>query len=108
MNNYYLIPANSKKSLLILGLFNMRDIIILGIGLFISFLAIVLFQTDNLAGLVLEVLPGGIAAFLVFPIPNYHNTLTLIISMYFFFSRNQNYMWKGWCFLDDISMEYNK
>ena len=98
MNNQYLIPSNSKRSLLIFGLFNYTDLIIFGIGLGLSILMLMSTGSTNTVAVILEILPGLIASFLVFPIPNYHNTLTFIISAYKYYAKREKFVWKGWCF----------
>ena len=52
---------------------------------------------------ILAILPGIICAFLVLPVPNYHNVLTVIKSTIDFFTRRQRFVWKGWCFEDEQS-----
>ena len=96
--NSYLIPANSKKSILKFGLFNTTDLIILCIGLGISFLLMMALPVNNFWIAVLAVLPGMICAFLVFPIPNYHNVRTVLKNAWNFYTTRQKYIWKGWCF----------
>lgn len=105
MNGMYLIPANSKKSMLYFGLFNTVDLIILGVALAITFMAILVVPMDNTFAMILAVLPGIVGVFLVFPIPNYHNTRTFLRAMYLFLTKNQNYVWKGWCFEDGDSQK---
>ena len=100
MNYSYLIPANSKKSMLMLGVFTWTDLIILGLGLFVSFIAVLFVPMDSIVASIVAILPGAICALLVFPVPNYHNMLTLLMSIYKFYTTTQNYVWKGWCFLD--------
>ena len=104
MRDSYLIPANSKKSELILGLFTVVDLILFGTGLIITTVLIIVFQGDlqNLWAALGVLAPALITGFLVFPIPNYHNVLQLIINIYtFFFVRQRIYKWRGWCFKDD-------
>lgn len=104
MDNQYLIPANSKKSELILGLFTRFDLILLLVGLGLTALLVVAFQGElnSLGAIIGVLLPAFIAIFLVFPIPNYHNVLQLIINMYtFFFVRQRTYKWRGWCFRNE-------
>lgn len=96
----FLIPANSKKSMLIFGAFNSGDLIILGTGLGISLLLLLLLPLQSLAIALSAIAPGLICAFLVFPIPNYHNTMTVIAEVYNFYTTRQRFIWKGWCFLD--------
>ena len=101
VNNDYLIPANSKKSLLILGVFRKVDLIIFGVGFSVSLLALMIVPLLNLPITVLVLAPGLVSGFLVLPIPNYHNVLTILVSAYKFFTKDQGYVWKGWCFLDE-------
>ena len=98
MNNSYLIPANSKKSILIFGLFNGIDIWIAAIGVGLSLLLMAFLHVESFLFAVISILPGFIAAFLVFPIPNYHNVRTVIRNAWEFYTTRQKYVWKGWCF----------
>ena len=54
---------------------------------------------EKFAFAILAITPGSISALLVFPIPNYHNVMTVIIECYQFFTSQQKYVWKGWCFM---------
>ncbi len=100
--NRYLIPANTKKGQLILGLFRKEDLYIFVPGLSLSFLLLMIFQgaLNNTVIAVLCVLPGLLGSLLCLPIPNYHNVLRLIIEIYDFYTTNQRLRWKGWCYLD--------
>ena len=106
MNNY-LIPANTKSGQLILGYFKPFDLILLGTGVLISLVMLMTFPMSSNWQVIIVVLPGLISAFLVIPIPNYHNILTIIIECYNFFTNRRNYIWKGWCVKDveDIPKE---
>lgn len=99
MNNY-LIPANSKKSILIFGIFNKFDLILFGIGIAISFLLVLILPTSNIIWAVIAIAPGAITGFLVFPVPNYHNVLTVLVETWEFFTTRQKFIWKGWCLKD--------
>ena len=104
MNGQFLIPANSKKSELILGLFTSVDFFLLLTGLGLTAILVVALQGElNTLGSIIGVLlPALIAIFLVFPIPNYHNVMQVIINMYsFFFVRQRIYKWRGWCFRNE-------
>ncbi len=96
----YLIPANTKKGQLILGIFRPMDLILFGTGVLITLilLLIVPLQSTLLAVLVLS--PALITGFLVLPVPNYHNMLTIIVEAWNFLSNRQKYVWKGWCVKD--------
>ena len=97
--NGFLIPTNTKKSMLIFGLFNTLDLIIVGVGFTISLILILAVPLESLVATIIAILPGSIAAFLVIPVPNYHNIRTYIMSMYFFFTNRRRFIWKGWCVL---------
>ena len=97
MNNY-LIPANSKKSLLIFGVFNKFDLIMFSIGISVTLLLLLVLPVDQLLFAVIALAPGLITGFLVLPIPNYHNILTIIREGFNFFTQRRNFIWKGWCF----------
>jgi len=98
MNNTYLIPANSKKSMLIFGYFNTVDLIIFGCGIGLSFLLMMLLPMDQFLMAIMAITPGAISALLVFPIPNYHNVRTVLMNAWIFYTTRQKYIWKGWCF----------
>lgn len=99
--NIFLIPANSKKSMKIFGLFNPFDLILLGVGIVITFILISILPMTDIIWSIVAILPLAISAFLVFPVPNYHNVLTFIISAWEFFTSRRQFIWKGWCVLDD-------
>ncbi len=98
MENSYLIPANSKKSMLIFGFFNTVDLIIFGCGVGLSFLLMMIMPMEKFLFAMIAITPGSIAGLLVFPIPNYHNVRTVIKNAWIFFTTRQKYIWKGWCF----------
>lgn len=100
MNNSYLIPANSKKSMLKFGVFNDFDLILFGSGIGISMLLMMILPVDSLLIAILAILPGAICGFLVIPVPNYHNVRTVIKNAWEFFTTRQRYIWRGWCFED--------
>lgn len=101
MNGRYLIPANSKKSEMILGMFTGVDLALFLSGLGLTLIMMLAIHTDTFVGMILILLPALLASFLVFPVPNYHNILQLIINIYtFYFVRQRTYKWKGWCFKD--------
>lgn len=96
-NNNYLIPANSKKSQLILGFFNGFDLIVFLTGVGFSVLLLCLIKSNNLMVMLGLASPAIIAAFLVAPVPNYHNVMTLIGNIYRFSTGRKKYYWRGWC-----------
>ena len=101
--NQYLIPANSNRGKLIFGFFRPVDLIVFGIGIFITFILLLIFQNDmsNLATALGVLSPALITCFLVLPVPNQHNVMVVIGNVYnFFFVDRRRYVWKGWCCLD--------
>lgn len=96
MNGQYLIPANSKKSGMILGLFTPIDLIIFGSGVGLTLILLLAMQASNFTEIVIILLPALISGFLVFPVPNYHNVLQLIINIVTYFFKPKDYIWRGW------------
>lgn len=101
MQEQFLIPANSKKSMLIFGLFEVIDLFIVGIGVLASLLLFLSLPTEQVLMMVIALAPGLIGVFLVLPIPYYHNVRTFIKIVYNYFTTRQKFIWKGWCYLDD-------
>lgn len=101
MDERYLIPANSKKSRLILGLFRPIDLIILSVGIGITLILVMIGLTKELWQVIITLLPAGICSFLVIPVPNYHNILVVITDIFNFYTRPRIYIWRGWCIHDD-------
>ena len=99
--NSFLIPANSKKSLLKFGYFTTSDLILFAIGIGVSLLLLMILPIDNIWIAIIAILPGSICGFLVMPIPNYHNVRTFIKIAWLFVTTRQKYIWKGWCFSDE-------
>ena len=101
MNNY-LIPANSKKSMLILGFFTPIDLIIFGVGCTITLGLLFLFNDKvEIGSLLLILSPALVSAFLVMPVPNYHNVLQLLTNIIMFVFGRKRLYWKGWCIHDE-------
>lgn len=96
-NNNYLIPANSKKSMLILGLFNMTDLIIFGTGIVVSFVLMLSIPTNDVKTAAMILSPALICTFLIVPLPNQHNVRTFIKNVYTYYTNRRIYYWKGWC-----------
>ena len=95
--NGYLVPANTKKAMLILGMLRPIDAMILGVGVGISIIFLLIFQNASTWVLIVACLPMLISLILVLPIPNYHNTLVALQSIMRFYNEQRNYKWKGWC-----------
>ena len=108
MNDNYLIPANTKSGQLILGIFKPFDLILLGTGILISLVLLTSLTMDYTWQIILVVTPGLLCAFLVIPIPNYHNILTIIVECYNFFTGRRRYIWKGWCAKDVKDVKSDK
>ncbi len=96
MNNY-LIPANTKKSQLILGFFTPTDLVIFSVGCLWTLAMVLIIRSYNIVVLILIVLPALIGAFLVMPVPHYHNVLQLLTNIFNFYTNRRRYYWKGWC-----------
>lgn len=96
-NSEYIIPANSKNSMLIVGLFNTTDLTILITGTVITLILLFVVKTSSLLGIIFILLPILTCAFLVVPLPNQHNVRTFIKNVYSFLVGQREYRWKGWC-----------
>lgn len=99
----YLVPANTKKSTLIMGFMRPIDLIIAGVGLAITIATLLIVSSsDNTFVMLLACLPAIIAGLLILPIPNYHNTLVAIQSILRYYRERRNYIWRGWCIYDEF------
>ena len=96
----FLIPANTKQSMLIFGVFTTFDLILFGSGLGITILLLMIISPNTLLTAVIDLAPGVITGFLVLPVPNYHNTRVIIQDIYRFYTTRQKYIWRGWCYKD--------
>ena len=103
MNGGSLVPANTKKSTLILGMYRpMPDLVILISGTIIT---VALLMTFNNAGTLIMILactPMLTGALLTAPLPNYHNVLCVLQSIINFYNERRKYIWKGWCMKDEF------
>jgi len=97
MNNQFLIPANSKKSMLIFSFFNVTDLIIFGSGCVLTFIFLFIFNNNTIENGVIILLPVIITGILVMPVPNQHNVRTFISNVYTYFANRRTYFWRGWC-----------
>ena len=99
MNNQYLIPANTKKGPLILGMFKPIDLGIFITGVVVTIILFLIFSNFDISCWIslLAIVPGALAGVLVFPIPNYHNVRVVLGEIINFYSNNRNYKWRGWC-----------
>lgn len=94
----YLIPANTKRGQLILGIFRPFDLWLFGGGVLVTIILLAFLPLTELWVTILILSPALITGFLVMPVPYYHNMLNIIIEMYEFFVNRQTYRWKGWCY----------
>lgn len=101
--NLFLIPANSKSGKLIFNIFRPFDLILASVGLVVAVLLILIVAPKTLQGTIMCLAPGIISAFLVVPVPNYHNVLVVIQEAIRFFSNRRNYKWEGWSVKTDES-----
>lgn len=106
--NGYLVPANAKKGTLIFSVFRPFDLILFGVGIFVSLFSLVVVNSSDTVMIIISCLPAGITGLLVIPIPNYHNVLCAIQSIFKFFIERRNYIWKGWCFYEKFGSEEQK
>ena len=97
MNNMYIIPANSKSGKLLFNIFRPIDLVIFLVGLGITLIFFLAIQDATLITTIIKILPVGVCAFLVVPIPHYHNVLCFIKDMLAFYNNRRVYYWKGWC-----------
>lgn len=93
----YLIPANTKKGQLLLGIFRPIDLIIFAVGVSITLLFITILPLSSTLVTIIVLLPALVTGFLVVPIPYYHNMLIVISELIEFYTTQRNYKWKGWC-----------
>ena len=102
MFDNYLIPANTKRGQLILGLFRPFDLYLFGAGVLVTFLLLAFLPLTSTTVTILCISPALITGFLVMPVPHYHNMMTIIIEGYEFLTNRQRYKWKGWCYKNVI------
>jgi hypothetical protein len=97
----YLIPANAKRGNLIFNIFRPIDLLIFGIGFGISMVLIMFVPMNNLVITLLVLAPVLVTGFLVIPIPNYHNVLMVLLSIWKYYRSQKIFKWKGWCFYEE-------
>lgn len=101
----FLIPANSKKSMLIFGAFTTFDLILFACGITATVIMLLLIAPNTLFGAVIDLMPALICGFLVLPVPNYHNIRIILQEAYRYFTSRQKFIWKGWCVKDEYGDE---
>lgn len=97
MNGNYLIPANSKRSMLILGMFTPIDLAIFGVGAGITMALMFTIKTNTLKEMLVILLPLIFSSIMVAPVPNHRNVWNLTANVYKYFVNPRRYYWKGWC-----------
>ena len=97
MNDTYLIPANTKRSMLIFGIFRRIDLIIFATGGALTFLLIFINSPTTLMDVFIDLLPFLIAGAMIVPIPNQMNLWSFTVNVYSFLTNQRDYKWKGWC-----------
>lgn len=97
----FLIPANTKKSMLIFGVFTTFDLILFSVGIVVTILLLLIVSPSSLLTACIDLAPAVICSFLVLPIPNYHNIRVVIQEVYKFYTTRQRFIWKGWCVRDE-------
>ena len=106
MNNY-LIPANSKKSQLILGWFTLTDLVIFGVGVVWTVAMLLIIKELTIGIAIIVLMPLLICSFLVMPLPHYHNVKQLIVNIFNFYTGRRKYYWKGWCIYEGSETRNN-
>lgn len=92
-----LVPANTKKATLILGLLRKSDLYLVIGGLISTIILLFLLSPLSPTIQILALIPFGLTVLLVMPIPQYHNTLCAIQSILDYYNNRQKYIWRGWC-----------
>lgn len=101
--NQYLIAANSKRGQLIFNIFRPIDLHIASGGTITTIILFLIFKPDSMWGAIIVLLPILVCAFLVIPIPNYHNMLCVLQNIYtYYFVERQQFKWRGWCCKDEF------
>ena len=96
--NGSLVPANTKRSTLILGMFRLvPDVVIAVTGTIITVILLAFLSNVGTLAMILSLIPMLIGVVLVLPIPQYHNTLCAIQSILGFYQGRRKYIWRGWC-----------
>lgn len=102
-NGQYLIAANSKRGQLIFSIFRPIDLYIAVGGSIVTIVMFLIIKPDSLWLTIITLLPILICAFLVIPIPNYHNIMCVLQNIYkFYFVERRTFKWRGWCAKDEF------
>ncbi len=100
MNNAYLIPANSKRSMLIFGLFTPVDLAIFSVGALLTIILMFTFNAVTIQDVFMILTPLFISTAMVLPVPNHRNVWTLCANIYNYLSNRRTYFWRGWCMIN--------
>ncbi len=104
--NGSLVPANTKRSTLILGIYRpLPDLLILVTGVAVTVILLMIFTNASTPIMILSCIPMLVAVFLTLPLPNYHNVLCGIQSIISFYSERRNFIWRGWCLKNEFKDE---
>ena len=102
--NGSLVPANTKKATLILGMLRpMPDLAILIGGVLISVILLMTLGDASTWLLIIACIPMLLGTFLIMPLPNYHNVLCCLQSIFRFYYERRKYVWKGWCIYNEFN-----
>ena len=102
----FLIAANSKRAQLILNVFRPIDLAIACVGASVTFILFLAIQPEELSSAIIVLAPVLVCAFLVLPIPNYHNVLCILKNIYIYDIVDKNdLVWEGWCVKDEYKDE---
>ena len=95
----FMIPANTKKGKLIFNVFEPIDLVIAITGALITMILLLIIINGDYGNIfaILAIIPGIVAAIIVWPIPNYHNVRVFFRELINYYSRPKNYKWRGWC-----------
>ena len=96
MNNY-LIPANSKRSMLIFGIFRPIDLGIFITGGVLTFVMIFINNPQDLTDVFIDLIPLLVGSIMITPVPNQMNIWSFTVNVYSFLIHQRNYRWRGWC-----------
>ena len=98
MNGNYLIPANTKRGRLLLGVFEPIDLIMFSSGILTTLILVAVLPIDKLSVALLALAPALVTGLLVLPVAYYHNVRQLLTEIYKYFTNRNRFVWKGWCF----------
>ena len=96
MNNY-LIHANTKRSMLIFGIFRPIDLGIFITGGVLTFVMIFINNPQDLTDVFIDLIPLLVGSIMITPVPNQMNIWSFTVNVYSFLIHQRNYRWRGWC-----------